>query len=95
MLNGDDRWSPHYTACNAITPLLPEVMEAMRRFGWSISATSSSIHMDGQQACTALDRARERLAEFFNCHDAELVFNSVERKAIIPPSASCTLATPT
>ena len=25
---------------------------------------------------TALDRARETLAEFFNCHDAEVVFNS-------------------
>ena len=37
---------------------------------------ASSIHLDGQKARTALDRARETMAEFFNCHDAEVVFNS-------------------
>ncbi len=31
---------------------------------------ASSIHLDGQSS-TAPDRARETMAEFFNCHDAE------------------------
>jgi cysteine desulfurase len=43
----------------------------MERFG-----NASSIHLDGQQAHSAVDRARATLAEFFNCHDAEVVFNS-------------------
>jgi cysteine desulfurase len=37
---------------------------------------ASSIHLDGQQSHTAVDRARATMAEFFNCHDAEVVFNS-------------------
>ena len=41
------------------------------RFG-----NASSIHLDGQQAHSAVDRARATLAEFLNCHDAEVVFNS-------------------
>jgi len=43
----------------------------MEHFG-----NASSIHLDGQQAHTAVDRARSVMAEFFNCHDAEVVFNS-------------------
>jgi cysteine desulfurase len=61
---------------NATTPLLPEVMEAMRPYWMECFGNASSIHLDGQQAHTAVDRARATLAEFFNCHDAEVVFNS-------------------
>jgi cysteine desulfurase len=61
---------------NATTPLLPEVFEAMRPFWIEHFGNASSIHLHGQQARTAVDRARETLAEFFNCHDAEVVFNS-------------------
>jgi cysteine desulfurase len=61
---------------NATTPLLPEVMEAMRPYWMERFGNASSIHLDGQQAHTAVDRARATLAEFFNCHDAEVVFNS-------------------
>jgi len=61
---------------NATTPLLPEVMEAMRPYWMEHFGNASSIHLDGQQAHTAVDRARATLAEFFNCHDAEVVFNS-------------------
>ena len=65
-----------YMDANATTPLLPEVMEAMRPYWMERFGNASSIHLDGQQAHTALDRARATLAEFFNCHDAEVVFNS-------------------
>ena len=65
-----------YMDANATTPLLPEVVEAMRPYWMEHFGNASSIHLDGQKARTALDRARETMAEFFNCHDAEVVFNS-------------------
>ena len=65
-----------YMDANATTPLLPEVMEAMRPYWMEHFGNASSIHLHGQQARTAVDRARETLAEFFNCHAAEVVFNS-------------------
>jgi cysteine desulfurase len=43
----------------------------MEHFG-----NASSIHQHGQRARTAVDQARETIAEFFNCHPAEVVFNS-------------------
>jgi len=61
---------------NATTPLLPEVFEAMRPYWMEHFGNASSIHLHGQAARQAVDRARGTLAEFFNCHDAEVVFNS-------------------
>jgi cysteine desulfurase len=61
---------------NATTPLLPEVMEAMRPYWMEHFGNASSIHLDGQQAHAAVDRSRATMAQFFNCHDAEVVFNS-------------------
>ena len=65
-----------YMDANATTPLLPEVVDAMRPYWIEHFGNASSIHIHGQQARTAVDRARETLAEFFNCHEAEVVFNS-------------------
>jgi cysteine desulfurase len=65
-----------YMDANATTPLLPEVVEAMRPYWMECFGNASSIHQDGQQAHTALERARATMAEFFNCHEAEVVFNS-------------------
>jgi cysteine desulfurase len=65
-----------YMDANATTPLLPEVMDAMRPYWMEHFGNASSIHRDGQQARTGVDRAREVMARFFNCHDAEVVFNS-------------------
>jgi cysteine desulfurase len=61
---------------NATTPLLPEVMEAMRPYWMEDFGNASSIHRHGQQARKAVDRSRETLAAFFNCREAEVVFNS-------------------
>jgi cysteine desulfurase len=61
---------------NATTPLLPEVVEAMRPYWMEQFGNASSIHLDGQRARTTVDRARETMAQFFNCHAAEVVFNS-------------------
>jgi cysteine desulfurase len=65
-----------YMDANATTPLLPEVVEAMRPYWMEHFGNASSIHLHGQQARTGVDRARETMAEFFNCHAAEVVFNS-------------------
>jgi cysteine desulfurase len=61
---------------NATTPLLPEVLEAMRPYWTEHFGNASSIHVQGQQARAAVERARETFAEFFDCRDAEVVFNS-------------------
>ena len=65
-----------YMDANATTPLLPEVVEAMRPYWMEHFGNASSIHLDGQQAHAAVDKARETMARFFNCHAAEVVFNS-------------------
>ena len=61
---------------NATTPLLPEVMESMRPYWMEQFGNASSIHIHGQAAHRAVDEARETLAQFFNCREAEVVFNS-------------------
>jgi len=65
-----------YMDANATTPLLPEVVEAMRPFWMEHFGNASSIHQHGQAAHTAVDRSRATIAEFFGCHEAEVVFNS-------------------
>ncbi len=65
-----------YCDANATTPLLPEVMEAMRPYWMEQFGNASSIHMHGQAAHRAVDQARETLARFFKCREAEVVFNS-------------------
>jgi len=65
-----------YMDANATTPLLPEVVDAMRPYWIEHFGNASSIHLHGQQAHAAVNRARETLADFFNCHPAEVVFNS-------------------
>jgi cysteine desulfurase len=61
---------------NATTPLLAEVMDAVRPYWMEEFGNASSIHRQGQQARKAVDQARETLAVFFNCREAEVVFNS-------------------
>ncbi len=65
-----------YCDANATTPLLPEVMEAMRPYLMEDFGNASSIHFEGQRARKAVDQARETLAAFFHCREAEVVFNS-------------------
>ena len=65
-----------YMDANATTPLLPEVFDAMRPYWVEHFGNASSIHLHGQQAHAAINQARETLARFFNCHAAEVVFNS-------------------
>ena len=61
---------------NATTPLLPEVLEAMRPFWMEAFGNASSIHQQGQNARAAVDRAREQVAALLGCRAAEVVFTS-------------------
>jgi cysteine desulfurase len=61
---------------NATTPLLPEVFEAMRPYFFEKFGNASSIHQQGQQARSAVEHAREQVAELLNCRPAEIVFTS-------------------
>jgi cysteine desulfurase len=72
----DPRLTRVYMDANATTPLLPEVVQAMYPYWMEHFGNASSIHLHGQQARRGVDQAREILAEFLNCHDAEVVFNS-------------------
>ena len=64
-----------YCDANATTPLAPEVLEAMRPYLMETFGNASSIHLEGQRARKAVDQARETLAGFFQCREAEVVFN--------------------
>ena len=65
-----------YMDANATTPVLPEVLEAMRPFWSEEFGNASSIHQRGQHARAAVDRARESVAALLNCRAAEIVFTS-------------------
>jgi cysteine desulfurase len=65
-----------YLDNNATTPLLPEVFEAMRPYFFEKFGNASSIHQQGQQARSAVERAREQVADLLNCRAAEIVFTS-------------------
>jgi cysteine desulfurase len=60
----------------ATTPVRPEVFEAMRPFFGPKFGNPSSIHSFGREARTALDEARERLANCIGAHPDEVSFNS-------------------
>jgi cysteine desulfurase len=60
----------------ATTPVRPEVFDAMRPFFGPKFGNPSSIHSFGREARTALDEARERLANCIGAHPDEVSFNS-------------------
>jgi cysteine desulfurase len=65
-----------YMDANATTPLLPEVLDAMRPYFMEHFGNASSIHQQGQQARAAVEHARESVAALINCRPAEIVFTS-------------------
>ena len=65
-----------YLDANATTPVLPEVVDAMRPF-WSESfGNPSSAHHSGQRTRSAVEHARASVAKLLNCTAKELVFTS-------------------
>jgi cysteine desulfurase len=65
-----------YLDANATTPVLPEVVEAMRPF-WSESfGNPSSAHHSGQRTRSAVEHARNAIAALLNAQAKEIVFTS-------------------
>src|SRR5438874_9175328 len=65
-----------YMDNNATSPLLPEVLEAMRPYFIEEFGNASSIHHHGQSTRAAVERARESVAAMLGCRASEIVFTS-------------------
>jgi len=65
-----------YLDNNATTPVLPEVLDAMRPYFGEHFGNASSIHHHGQETRGAVERARESVATLLGCRPAEVVFTS-------------------
>jgi cysteine desulfurase len=65
-----------YLDNNATTPVLPEVLDAMRPYFGEHFGNASSIHHHGQETRAAVERARDSVASLLGCRPAEIVFTS-------------------
>jgi cysteine desulfurase len=65
-----------YLDNNASTPVLPEVLEAMRPYFGERFGNASSIHHHGQETRGAVERARVSVAVLLGCRASEVVFTS-------------------
>jgi cysteine desulfurase len=65
-----------YMDANATTPLLPEVLDAMRPWLLENYGNPSSIHQHGQRARGAVEHARGGVAALLHCRESEIVFTS-------------------
>ena len=65
-----------YLDNNATTPVLPEVLEAMRPYFGERFGNASSIHHHGQETRAVVERARDSVARLLSCHGQEVVFTS-------------------
>jgi len=65
-----------YLDNNATTPVLPQVLDAMRPYFGEHFGNASSIHHHGQETRAAVERARENVAELLGCRSSEIVFTS-------------------
>jgi cysteine desulfurase len=61
---------------SATTPVLPEVLEAMRPYFGERFGNASSIHHHGQETRSAVEEARASVAALLGCRPAEIVFTS-------------------
>jgi cysteine desulfurase len=65
-----------YLDANATTPVLPEVVEAMRPFWTETFGNPSSAHHSGQRTRSAVEHARASVAALLHCSPKEIVFTS-------------------
>src|ERR1700730_1081717 len=65
-----------YLDNNATTPVLSEVLDAMRPYFGERFGNASSIHHHGQDTRAAVEHARESVAALLGCRAAEVVFTS-------------------
>jgi cysteine desulfurase len=65
-----------YLDNNATTPVLPEVLDAMRPYFSEQFGNASSIHQHGQHSRAAIEDARDRVAALLGCQASEIIFTS-------------------
>src|SRR6266851_6620504 len=65
-----------YLDNNATTPVLPEVVDAMRPYLGEHFGNASSIHHHGQETRAAVERSRDCVASLLGCRASEVVFTS-------------------
>jgi cysteine desulfurase len=61
---------------NATTPVLPEVLEAMMPYFTTEWGNPSSTYKFGYKIKTAIERAREQVADLIGAHPMEVIFTS-------------------
>src|ERR1700752_4917544 len=61
---------------SATTPVLPEILEAMRPYFGESFGNASSIHHHGQQTRAAAEQSREAIALLVGAQASEIVFTS-------------------
>jgi cysteine desulfurase len=67
---------PIYLDHNSTTPLLPEVVEAMRPHWHKNFGNPASAHQFGRRARQALEAARERVAQSLDAEPSQVLFTS-------------------
>lgn len=67
---------PIYLDYAATTPLDPRVLKAMQPYFGASFGNPSSVHGFGQRAETALEDARQQVAELLNAQPEEIIFTS-------------------
>lgn len=65
-----------YLDYNATTPVLPEVLEAMMPYFTTDWGNPSSTYKFGYKIKTAIETAREQVAELIGAHPMEIIFTS-------------------
>lgn len=65
-----------YLDYNATTPVLPEVLEAMMPYFTAEWGNPSSTYKFGYKIKTAIERAREQVADLIGAHPMEVIFTS-------------------
>ncbi len=65
-----------YLDNNATTPVMPEVLEAMRPYFGERFGNASSIHHHGQETRAAVEQARDSVAALLGCRSSEIIFTS-------------------
>jgi len=65
-----------YMDNNATTAVKPEVLEAMLPYFCEQFGNPSSVHWAGRMVGSAIDKARQQVADILNCSPAEVIFLS-------------------
>ena len=60
----------------ATTPLDESVLKVMKPYFQETFGNPSSVHSFGQEAMSAVDESREKIAKFLNCSASEIIFTS-------------------